>query len=282
MVSVVIPTFNRGGLLPRAVASVLEQSHHHLECIVVDDGSDDHTPHLLERLAGTDARLQCLRLVTNRGVAAARNAGIARSRGACIALLDSDDCWLPRKLERQLAFMQEQGLEVCQTEELWLRDGRRVNPGQRYVKTGGRFFARALEVCLVSPSCCMFTRRFWDEVGPFDENLRACEDYDLWLRALLRHDIGLLPEPLVIRHGGRPDQLSLQVLGQDLFRVRALLKLLEREPLAPDQRSQVLEALRNKAQVYVQGCIRRGRLDEAHRVQSMVAAALGREDTAPC
>jgi len=272
LVAAVIPTFNRARLVERAVRSVLMQTMGELECVVVDDGSTDESFALLQQLAQEDPRVTLLRQ-ENRGVSAARNLGVARSSAPWIALLDSDDCWLPEKLERQLAFMAESGHEISQTEEIWVRNGRRVNPMRKHAKRSGDFFAASLERCLVSPSCTMFTRGFWQRVGPFDEGLRACEDYDLWLRALLEHEIGLLSEPLTIRHGGRPDQLSGQVLGQDLLRIKALRKLLA-GPLCEARRRLVLAALSRKAGIYIQGCVKRGRLEEAQRVQRLLREEL--------
>lgn len=277
LVSVIIPTFDRVRFLERAIRSVLEQTMGDLECVVVDDGSGDGSWALLCRLADQDPRLHILRQ-ENKGVSAARNAGVAHSTGPWLALLDSDDCWLPQKLEKHLEFMRLEGYAVSQTEETWLRGGRRVNPMRKHAKRGGRFFAAALELCLVSPSCAMFSRDFWQDVGPFDETLRACEDYDFWLRALLSHDIGLLPEALTIRHGGRPDQLSARITGLDLFRIKALCKLL-RMPLPPLERGLVLDVLRRKERIYVQGCVKRGRLEEVYRVRELVrrAGCLGQD-----
>ncbi len=276
LITVVIPTYNRGRYIARAVESVLAQSHERLECIVVDDGSTDETREVLRRLQTADSRVSVL-YQSNNGVSAARNRGIAyaieRGGGQWIALLDSDDCWLERKLEIQLDFMLRSGLEACQTEEIWMRNGKRVNPMRKHRKKSGRFFAEALELCMVSPSCVMFSNAFWNSTGPFDERLRACEDYDLWLRALLHFDIGLVPQPLTVRHGGRPDQLSAQIVGQDLFRIYSLRKLL-RMRLDPEQRRLVRDVLRRKTRVYTQGCIKHGRVEEALRVQELVRCDL--------
>ena len=207
-----------------AVRSVLEQTWRDLELVVVDDGSTDKTPETLARF--DDPRLTVVS-TPNRGVSAARNTGIAQSRGQMIALLDSDDHWLPDKLEIQAAYMKEQGLDICQTEEIWIRRGKRVNPGKKHAKPEGRFFEKALEMCLVSPSCVMFTRKYWELEGPFDETMPACEDYDLWLRTLLRHPVGLVRKALTVKRGGRPDQLSMSVPNLDLYRIYAIIKVLE-------------------------------------------------------
>ncbi|GAB6036044.1 glycosyltransferase [Fundidesulfovibrio butyratiphilus] len=271
LVSVVIPTYNRAGMVGRAVASVLKQTHRDLECLVVDDGSSDDTPAVLAAMA--DPRLKVTRQ-DNRGVSAARNAGLALARGDYLALLDSDDHFLPTKIERQLAFMRAHGYAICQTQEIWMRGGRRVNPMAKHAKADGDFFERALSICLVSPSCVMFTRAFLDEVGGFDETLPACEDYDLWLRTLPRHEVGLLDEALTVKEGGRQDQLSHMMVGQDLFRVRALLKLLGRDDLPHERRVQTARAIEEKARIYRRGCVLHGKPEEAQRVGDMVEQAL--------
>lgn len=275
LISVVIPVYNRPRLVARAVASVVAQTLDRWELIVVDDGSSDHTPEVLERLRlRVGERMRVVRQ-ENRGVAAARNLGLTAGRGGLLALLDSDDEWLPRKLEHQAAYMGAGGHAVCQTQEVWLRGGRRVNPTRRNEKRGGRFLAQALETCLVSPSCVMFTQEFRRVVGDFDESLPACEDYDLWLRALMRYEIGLLDEVLTVRHGGRGDQISALYVGQDLFRIRALVKLLGSGLLGPGDRELVVAALEAKVRVYAAGCAKRGRTEEAARVMALAAEALG-------
>ena len=124
-VSVIIPTYNRGGLLEEAVDSVLTQTFRDFELVVVDDGSTDDTRERLERFG---QRVTCVSQ-PNRGVSAARNTGVARSSGDLIALLDSDDLWRPAKLARQVAFFENHPeAQICQTEEIWIRRGRRVNP----------------------------------------------------------------------------------------------------------------------------------------------------------
>ena len=104
-VSVVIPTYNRASVLGRAITSVLNQTFHDLECIIVDDGSTDQTTQVVAGFE--DPRLRLLRLPVNRGVGHARNVGIQSARGELIAFLDSDDEWLSQKLERQAACLRE-------------------------------------------------------------------------------------------------------------------------------------------------------------------------------
>lgn len=258
-VSVVVPTYNRRDLVTRAIDSVLAQTYSGLELIVVDDGSTDGTA---DRLKGYGDRIQVLRQ-TNRGVSAARNAGIRAAQGPLIALLDSDDYWLPGKLARQVDFFQSHPEAlICQTEEIWVRNGVRVNPGRRHRKFGGSIFEKTLPLCLVSPSAVMLRNALFDEVGLFDERLPACEDYDLWLRVSCRHPVHLIDAPLIVKCGGHADQLS-RMPELDKFRIQALLNLLSSAALSAAQEKAARTTLRAKCRIYAGGCRKRGRLDEA-------------------
>lgn len=270
-VSVIIPTHNRADVLGRAIASVLGQTWSDLELIVVDDGSTDATATVLAEF--DDPRLTGMRQ-ENKGVSAARNRGIAASGGRLIALLDSDDSWMPDKLEKQVRFMAESGFAICQTDEIWIRNGVRVNPRFKHAKPAGWFLERSLELCLISPSCVMFTRSLWNELGPFDERLPACEDYSLWLRVGTRYPVGLVPEPLVVKTGGHADQLSRRIIGLDLYRVYAMIDLLRSMELDAGQRALVAVALRERVRLYAQGCIKHGKDEEALRVRELVAEVL--------
>ena len=264
-VSVIIPTYNRAGCLREAVDSVLAQDFGDVELIVVDDGSTDSTPQLIE---GYGQAIRALRQ-GNRGVSATRNAGIAASRGALIAFLDSDDLWLPGKLDRQVAFFNSQAdALICQTEELWVRNGRRVNPGKRHRKRGGMIFEPSLDLCLVSPSAVMVRKELFQRVGFFDESLPACEDYDLWLRVSCRFPVHLIDSPLIVKRGGHPDQLS-RIAGLDKFRISAIVKLLDGDRLSVEQRRAAVRALKQKCEVYAGGCRKRGRMTEAEHYEQL-------------
>ena len=243
-VSVIIPTYNRAAWVGEAVASVLGQTYRDFELLVVDDGSTDAT---LEALAPFFPQIKLLRRRERRGVSAARNLGAQAARGEWLAFLDSDDLWLPEKLARQTAFLEASpDLLLCQTEEVWMRHGKRVNPPQTHVKEGGDIFLRSLERCLVSPSAVMVKRRLLLEMGGFDETLPAGEDYDLWLRLCWRYPVGLLPEPLVIKRGGHADQLSRQ-WGLDRYRIQALVKLVAEPDLPAPYRQAARRTLTRNA-----------------------------------
>jgi len=268
-VSVIIPTYNRAALVQEAVAAVLAQTYRDFELLVVDDGSTDGT---LEALAPFAGRIKVLPLSQRRGVAAARNAGIAAAQGEWLAFLDSDDLWLPEKLARQMAFMAARPqFLLTQTEEIWVRRGVRVNPRPSHRKEGGRIFLRSLERCLVSPSAVVLHRDLLDAHGGFDESLPAAEDYDLWLRLSWRHDVGLLPEPLVIKRGGREDQLSRQ-WGLDRYRIQALLKILAEPDLPSSHWDAARRTLARKCAIYAQGCEKRGKIGEARHYRGLVAS----------
>ena len=199
VVSVVIPTFNRAQKVVRAVSSVFSQTFADVEIIVVDDGSTDGTKKAVEQFGD---RVTYVAHSSNLGVSAARNTGIKKSNTPLIAFLDSDDHWFPEKLAVQVGFFNAHPETVaCQTEELWIRNGIRVNPMKKHLKPSGNIFKPSLKLCLVSPSAVMLKQCLLDEVGSFDEDLPVCEDYDLWLRISCRYPIHRIRESLVVRKG---------------------------------------------------------------------------------
>lgn len=261
-VSVVIPTFNRAELLPRAVESVLAQTHPAAEVIVVDDGSSDGTGELVA------SRFPEVRVAAqaHRGVSAARNRGIAAASGDWIALLDSDDEWCAEKLARQLAALDEHPeYRICHTDEIWIRNGRRVQPRVKHAKRGGRIFRHCLPLCVISPSSVLIHRSVFEQVGGFDEDLPACEDYDLWLRICCRFPVLLVEEPLVVKYGGHDDQLSRRVWGLDRFRIRALEKILQGDRLCEEDRQAALRTLLQKIEIFAAGAEKRGKAEDADR-----------------
>ncbi len=258
--SVVIPTQNRRWSIARALDSVRAQTRMANEVIVVDDGSTDDTARFVEE-AYPEVRL--LRQ-ENRGVSAARNAGIGAAQGELIAFLDSDDEWRKTKLERQLQAMESSpGSLLCHTDEIWIRNGRRVNPMKKHRKYGGRIFDKALPLCVISPSSVLVDRRLFDAVGLFDESFPACEDYDLWLRVCARVPVLFVDEPLIVKHGGHGDQLSRRHWGMDRFRIRALRKILAQEDLPDDYRLAAEAMLARKNEIFMRGAAKRGQSPES-------------------
>jgi glycosyltransferase involved in cell wall biosynthesis len=253
LVSVIIPTFNRASLVREAIASVLAQAYPHIELIVVDDGSNDDTPAVMEAF-GT--ALTVLRQ-PHAGVSSARNWGVAASHGELVAFLDSDDLWLPHKVTAQAAVFQEHPqTQACYTDEIWIRHGVRVNQRLIHRKYGGWLFLSSLPRCIISPSSIMLRRPLWNRLGGFDECFPACEDYDLWLRLALIAPVHFLPERLIVKRGGHVDQLSRSVAVLDQYRIIALEKLLA-VPLTMSQRQAVLEHLVSKCHIVAQGAYKR-------------------------
>ena len=257
-ISVIIPTFNRAWTLKRAVDSALAQDYPHREIIVVDDGSTDGTRDLL---AGYRDKIRVL-VQENKGVSAARNLGIQESRGSFIALLDSDDAWETNKLSCQAAFFQSKpGAMICQTEEIWIRNGKRVNPKKKHKKPSGMIFEPSLKLCLVSPSAVMIRKQLFGQKGMFNEGFPVCEDYDLWLR--ISHDtpIYLIDTPLTVKTGGHGDQLSA-AHSQDKYRIQSIQNLIESNVLSPNQEQAALNVFKEKCRIFANGCMKRGREKE--------------------
>jgi len=258
-VSVIIPTYNRGWTIREAVDSVLIQDYKDFELIVVDDGSTDNTPEVLGAYCGV---IKVFRQ-ENKGVSAARNRGIAEASGQFIAFLDSDDLWFPQKLSRQVEFFNTTpDALICQTEEIWIRNGVRVNPKKRHKKPSGMIFEPSLALCLVSPSAVMIRRSLLEVVGNFDETLPACEDYDLWLRISCRFPVYRIDTPLIIKRGGHEDQLSAS-FGLDRFRIKAIKRIIKSGILSNAQYAAAVKALKEKCTIYAAGCRKRGREGEA-------------------
>ena len=263
-VSVIVPTFNRSTTLPRALQSILVQSHKPHEILVIDDGSSDETETLIARAFPEVIYIR----QRHQGVSAARNRGIQMATGNWIAFLDSDDEWLPTKLEKQIAALKAHpDYRICHTNEIWIRQGKRVNPKKKHQKYGGHIFVHCLPLCIISPSSVLLQRQLFGELGTFDEQLPACEDYDLWLRICAVYPVLYLEEPLIVKHGGHTDQLSRQFWGMDRFRIYALEKILQTGQLSTVYQIAALKEILRKISIYLQGARKRDRLEEVQRYQ---------------
>lgn len=253
-ISVIIPSWNRASRLAKALDSVRAQSVAPHEIIVVDDGSTDNTRGLL------NDHYRDVRYIfqQNTGVSHARNTGIEAATGDWIALLDSDDQWEPRKLERQQeAIRATPDCRLCHTDEIWIRNGKRVNPMKKHAKHGGEIFSYCLPLCVISPSAVMIRRDIFTEIGLFDETLPACEDYDLWLRICAVYPVLYIDDPLIIKTGGHEDQLSRCYWGMDRFRIQALEKILAADVLGEQDHAAALETLLEKLAIMLQGAMKR-------------------------
>ena len=266
-ISVVIPTYNRIALVERAIDSVLRQSIKPFDIIVVDDGSDDGTSEMIKK------KYRSINLVQqqNSGVSAARNNGIKHAKGDWIALLDSDDEWTEKKLENQVnRLIKNPDYHFCHTNEIWIRNGVRVNQKKRHQKYGGYIFDKCLDICRISPSSTLFKKNILEHVGWFDTQLPVCEDYDLWLRITADYKILFVDELLIIKYGGHTDQLSQSVEGIELFRIKSLENLLANTELSPQKKNLAITMIIKKLNIYLNGLIKRKKQTEAEQVKEKI------------
>lgn len=203
LVSVVIPTYQRSQLVPRAIRSVLAQTYQYLEVIIVDDCSQDDTGAVVAAIG--DARLRYVRHEQNKGLPAARNTGIRAARGSYIAFLDDDDEWRPVKIERQLRAIGDCDAVLCAVavngvhvapfgkERITLADLRK---GNQFAPSG-----------LVAKTAAL--RDVW-----FDEALRVGEDWDAYIRLAQTYRLGYVKEPLVVYY--QQGQTSMTSEAKDL------------------------------------------------------------------
>ncbi|NQT79859.1 MAG: glycosyltransferase [Candidatus Aminicenantes bacterium] len=272
MVSIIIPTYNRASFLKEAIQSVLVQDCFvrdesvSFELLVVDDGSTDNTR---EVVSSFGSKVQYF-FQDHKGVSAARNLGLDLVQGDYLAFLDSDDLWKKEKLGTQISYMKAfPNTKVCYTEEIWIRRGVFVNPKKKHKKYSGWIFDKVLPLCLLSLSSAMFRREVFEEIGKFDEEFPACEDYDLGIRLALKYPVYLLTKPLIVKRGGHSDQLSQKYWGMDRFRVKALEKALNLD-LTAKQEILVRQELVKKYQILANGFKKRNKQHEARRCLSLI------------
>ena len=257
LVSVIIPTFNRGYCLEESIRSVLQQSFADFELIVVDDGSTDNTSELVARFPA----VKLIRLEKNRGGSFARNRGMVEAQGDCIAFLDSDDLWEKDKLASQVKWI-ERGFHAVYTDEIWIRNRVRVNPMNKHRKYSGDIFRYCLPLCIVSPSSVLLRAEVLREVGGFDESMPVCEDYDLWLKITAKFPVLYLNEKLTIKYGGHSNQLSRKYWGMDRFRIKALENIIKNNSLNKKYAILAKQTLQKKAEIYLKGLKKRNKYKE--------------------
>lgn len=235
--------------------SVLAQSYQNFKLFVIDDGSTDHTQQVLQKYSA-HPNIHFLKQ-ENKGVSAARNLGIQNSSSPWLAFLDSDDEWLEDKLEEQISFLSRHPqCRFVHSNEIWIRNGVRVNAPKKFDKSHRDIFQRSLETCLISPSTVLMRRDLCLEQGCFDESFVICEDYELWLKILLKEEIGFISKNLIKKHGGHDDQLSTKYLAMDFWRVKALVKLLDHPDCRADQKKWVDDQIEKKCRLLKAGYLK--------------------------
>jgi len=252
VISVIIPVYNREKLIKRAVESVLNQTLPPGEIIVVDDGSSDLTAQTLKLYKDK------IKIITtkNRGVSHARNIGTRHSSSRWITFLDSDDEWHERKLELQYSFHQENPqILFSHTLEKWVKNGKTIKQKKHHKKPYGWCFDENISFCKIAPSSVMIDRSVFEKLGYFDENLKVCEDYDLWLRILKEYELGLIEKELVTKYAGHKDQLSTRYHSMDEQRIYALKKHIGTNG--------VKEQIIKKYRILIEGALKREKLEKA-------------------
>ncbi len=259
LTSVIIPTYNREAFVIEALESVALQTKAPYEVIVVDDGSTDRTKALVKKYFPSAVYIR----TQNQGVSKARNIGLQISKGNIIAFLDSDDLWLPNKLEEQLAYLEENPeIRILHCNEEWRRDGELLQQKKYHQKKGGELFFDSLPRCVISPSAVIMRREILIEFGQFDESLVACEDYDLWLRITSSELVGFVEKTLVIKRGGHADQLSKCIASLDRYRIKSLENIMANIHLPPQKKRAARREAIRKIIIYRKGALKRRKYQE--------------------
>lgn len=226
----VIPVYNRLSSLKDAIESVLFQTFKDFEIIIIDDCSDYV---ISERLFHYLPMVTVLRNEHNMGVSYSRNRGIKIAKGTYVALLDSDDVWLPFKLEYQINEIEKAGSLICHSDEFWYRDGIFVNKSKKHKKCVAKSFGDIIDICRISPSSVLMHRNIFNKAGYFDVNLRVCEDYDFWLRVGIYFDFLYLPVPTIVKRAISQDQLSKSIQNIEYMRLKILNSYLKKCSVIP-------------------------------------------------
>jgi glycosyltransferase involved in cell wall biosynthesis len=271
LVDVIIPTFNRAQVMTRAIDSVLAQTYKNFVLHIVDDGSTDNTQAVLEKYK-THPQVK-IHFQNNSGVSAARNLAAFLGAGSWISFLDSDDEWMPSKLETQMKYLNEHpDYNFLHSEELWIRNGVRVNPKVKHLKSNDNIFIRSLDFCIISPSTVILKRELFLKHQGFDNNFVVCEDYDLWLKILLTENIAFISTPLIEKHGGHADQLSTKFVAMDYWRIKSLVNLYKSSEANESQRELIKNVILKKSELLLKSYIKYENQKSFDEIQSDLAS----------
>ncbi len=264
-VSAILTTYNRADMVIEALKSILSQQEFPDEIIVVDDGSTDDSIKKLQPFK------EQIILITqkNAGISSARNMGIKIAKHDWITFLDSDDLWKPQKIKRQKQELRHNPeYKICYTNEEWHKNGKWMNPKKVHQKYTGWIYDKCLPLCIISPSSVLIHRSVFERIGFFDENLPACEDYDLWLRMTAIFPVLYIQEKLIIKRAGDWPQLSKQH-SLDKYRIVALENIIKSDKLNPEQLEQTLHILKYKCKIYKLGCVKYNKTNEIEWIKNI-------------
>ena len=245
-ITAIIPTFNRASHIKTAIESILSQSYKIDEIIIVDDGSTDDTQKILKNFKN----IKIIK-TKNLGVSHARNIGVRESKNSWISFLDSDDLWLRDKIENQVAFhKQNTNILFSHTAEKWLRRGKIVKYPKSLNKPSGECFLQNISTCKIATSSILLHKSIFTDIGYFDEKLKVCEDYDLWLRISYKFSMGLIEKEQIIKNAGHP-QLSSSIFAIDRYHIYSLKKFLNSK-----YKNDVKNEIIKKCNILVNGAIK--------------------------
>ncbi|QAR34444.1 glycosyltransferase family 2 protein [Geovibrio thiophilus] len=254
-VSAVIPVYNRTETLKDAVESVLFQDYSDIEIIVVDDGSETD---LTVPLKPYMNMIRFIRLEKNSGVSRARNEGIKAARGDFISFLDSDDVWLPFKISHQMEMLEQEQTKICHTNEFWYRQGKFINQSKKHARCGGYIFPQILDICRISDSSVIIAKEVFARTGMFDEGMRVCEDYDLFLRVAALYEVSYSEKKCIIKRSVTNDQLSAAISHIESVRLDSLRNFIcTFNNLPKEYLSAALAEINRKEQIVKSGLIKR-------------------------
>ena len=269
-ISIVIPVFNEESNIIELLEELKFKLNNKIkyEILVVDDGSTDNTLKMRKQFP----LINWLVLNENNGVSFARNRGVDEAKGDWIAFLDSDDLWEKKRLAAQFDWIESHPeSQALHTDEIWIRNGVRVNSMKKHQKYAGDIFRYCLPLCIVSPSSVILRAELLKKMGGFDESMPVCEDYDLWLRIASHYLFDYIDEKLIIKRGGHEDQLSRKYWGMDRWRVYTLNKLLKQGTLKEDQKEWTKAMLIEKCGILINGFNKRGKKEEARYYQGLAS-----------
>ncbi len=257
-VSVIIPVYNRAGMLRQALDSVFLQNYDNMQVIVADDGSDDDPASVVREYTAELVRIEHCGFPGK-----VRNIAVEMAKGDLIAFLDSDDLWKPGKLAAQTGELASGGKLLCHTREIWDREGKMVSQRKQRHQREGDIFTDALKKCIIGPSTVLMDKKLFVQTGGFREDLEIAEDYELWLRITDRHPVSYIDEPLVIKRAGSWPQLSEKYGMIEYFRILALKDLADASVFTQEHQAEAAAELSRKCAIYAAGCEKRGKKDQA-------------------
>lgn len=258
-ISVIIPTYNRRAMVVRAVESVLTQSIPPQEIIVIDDGSTDGTS-----WEDFPNGVIYKTIPHNGHPGYVRNIGVELATSDYIAFLDSDDIWLPNKLEEQINYFNNHPkTNVLHTLERWEMNGKFVSQKKRKHKREGDIFRDSLQGCIIGPSTVVIKKEIFNKLGGFNNYIEVGEDYDLWLRLSNSYRVDYIDKELIVKNAGHGDQLSFKYGYIEPFKIDVLETLILSGEFTRDNTLLATDALLSKYKIIINGCLKRGKREEA-------------------